>query len=446
MSHRPQHLPSWSCWIEAGILLAVTPFLLFPSFNTLATCFSLLGIILLWLLPIMVRQWPWPASTPFDLIWILWGTTLVVGILVTADPDFTLPKATGLILGLAVWRFMNRAIQSRRGVMVGLLGYALLGVGFIVLGAASANWVSKVPLFATIATQLPSGLLLLPESPELGVHTNQLAGTLLFYIPFLMSVLIGFVCSRPSKWIQITWLCITLFTIGLLVLTQSRTGWLAFAGSIWLLGLLWWIALPNTDRRRRWFAWLTVALLILGGVGLALIGPQRLQTIWADPAQDSAVGQLGSIGFRQEVWRWGVTAVQDFPFTGTGLGSFREVVRRLYPLNVAPDYDIAHAHNLFLQVALDVGIPGLIAYLAMVGLLFAVGIWAARRDERLRPYTLGILAGLVAYHLFGLADALAPGSKPHLIFWIMCGLITATHRLAVARWQKEAAVLSLRPF
>ncbi|NJN55123.1 MAG: hypothetical protein HC804_10400 [Anaerolineae bacterium] len=249
MSHRPQNLPVWSYWIEAGILTAVTPFLLFPSFNIQATIFSLLCIIVLWLLPVVVRPWPWPPATPLDLLWLLWGITLLVGICVTADPVLTLPKATGLILGLAVWRFMNRAIHSRRVLIVALLIYMLLGAGFVLLGAASANWMNKVPLFTTVVAQLPGGLLFLPESPELGVHANQLAGTLLFYIPFLLSVMIGFIWSRPSKWVQLAWLLLTLFTLGLLLLTQSRTGWLAFGGSLFLLCLSWSIVLP---RHYRW--------------------------------------------------------------------------------------------------------------------------------------------------------------------------------------------------
>jgi O-antigen ligase len=43
------------------------------------------------------------------------------------------------------------------------------------------------------------------------------------------------------------------------------------------------------------------------------------------------------------------------------------VVPVLYPLFTVPlDSDIAHAHNIFLQTALDLGIPGLVAYLALL--------------------------------------------------------------------------------
>lgn len=429
MIHPPTRFALWSYWIEGGILTAVTPFLLFPTLNLNLTILALLLVALVWLLPLLLRPWPWPPLSPFDPLILGWGFTLIVGILVTADPDLTLPKATGLILGLAVWRFMNRAIFSFRLWTLALAIWGGLGLGFVLLGALGATWMDKVPGLATMMSYLPERLLALPESPELGVHANQLAGTLLFFIPFLFSVCIGFYESRPSRWKLLGYLMLTGMAVILLLFTQSRTGWLAFAGVLLPLCILWWLALPHTSQLRQIMG---VAAGAIGGGALlmiALVGPLRLQHIWQDPAQESAIGQLGSISFRQEVWQWALTAVQDFPFTGTGLGTFRVVVRRFYPLNVSPTYDIAHAHNIFLQTALDVGLPGIVIYLAIIGLAFYLGLCVARRNDLARPYLIGILGGLTAVHLFGLADAIAPGAKPHLLLWIMLGLITASHRL-----------------
>lgn len=439
---KPRTVAQWSLWIEGGLLVAVTPFLLFPTFAINVTALSLALVGLLWLLPLLWRHWPWPPPTPFDLLLAGWCIVLSLSILVTADPQLTLPKATGLILGLAVWRFINRLIQSPALLVKAIAVWGLLAVGFVLLGTLSANWLDKVPTLASFVAHLPESVIILPESPELGVHTNQLAGTLLLIIPFLLSMLIGFYSVRPSRLKLSGWLLLTFTAVTLLLLTQSRTGWLAFAGTLFVLCLFWWLALPPDNRLRRMVGIAALGLAAIAFLAILLIGPNRLQTVWADPAQESALGSLGSISFRQEVWRWGITAVQDFPFTGTGLGSFRAVVRRLYPLHVDPSYDIAHAHNVFLQIALDVGLPGLVIYLAMVGLAFYLGMWVARQDEWLRPYTLGLLAGLAAVHLFGLADTLALGSKSHLLFWIMLGLITAMHRLTQVRWQKQMPVLS----
>ena len=74
----------------------------------------------------------------------------------------------------------------------------------------------------------------------------------------------------------------------------------------------------------------------------------------------------------------------------------------------------ALAHNEFLQVAIDLGIPGFVAYVALwaafVRTAWRVYTWAP--DERTRRILLGIAAGLLAHQIFGLTDAFMLGTKP----------------------------------
>nr|MBP7693682.1 hypothetical protein [Anaerolineales bacterium] len=109
-----------------------------------------------------------------------------------------------------------------------------------------------------------------------------------------------------------------------------------------------------------------------------------------------------------------------------GLNTFRTVVHVLYPLFlIAPDFDVAHAHNEFLQAALDLGLPGLIAFLALNGLAFVQAAVIARRApaEWQRVMALALGAGVLAHMLFGLTDAVALGAKVGIVFWILLGLI-----------------------
>jgi putative inorganic carbon (HCO3(-)) transporter len=145
--------------------------------------------------------------------------------------------------------------------------------------------------------------------------------------------------------------------------------------------------------------------------------------LWQRPPQETAVGDLSTLDFRREVWLWGVTAVGEFPLTGTGLGTFRRVAPERYPIAVPDDFDIAHAHNIFLQVALDTGLPGLAAYASLLIITGLMGWRAAADKGDYRPLVLGLLAALMALHVYGLGDALAPGSKPAVIFWLILGLI-----------------------
>jgi putative inorganic carbon (HCO3(-)) transporter len=351
---------------------------------------------------------------------------IITGILVTADPDLTLPKATGLILGLTSWYLLLTAVHSRRHLNLSLLCFLLLALGFTALGALSTNWVIKVPLLEQIVQQLPPALVALPESPESGVQANQLAGTMLMFWPLLLCLAIGW--PLPIGWKTAVRLFALLLT-ALLFLTQSRSGWLGGLGGLVCLLAWWgWLHLPPP---RRWLLWLGLALLGTAVIAtLVMIGPERLRQLWVDPAQETVLGRLHSIGFRQEVWRWTAAAIGDFPFTGTGLGTFRRVAPRLYPLNVPATYDISHAHNIFGQVALDVGLPGLVAYMALLLLAGAMGWQVARRDEALRPLAIGLVTGLIALHIYGLTDALALGSKTSLLFWLILGNLAAMKKVS----------------
>ena len=418
----------WVIWIEGGLLALAAPFLLFPSVVPELTVGALVLLVVSWVVQLTVDR-RGLTRTPFHGAMLVWASMVGIGTLVSAFPALTLSKATGLLLGIATWQFLARTVTDRRllrWALIGLWGFGLLVTA---VGVVSVRWPEKVPFVSRwVDVALPSTMVQLPGGPESGVSANQLAGMLVFYLPLPLSHLLAW-RFQDGRWVRRLPALFAFGSIGLLTsLTQSRSGWIGSVLGTGLLLVLWGAVLPPS--RTRWVLW---GICVLGALGMVAggfaIGPERLQALWEEPQGMTALGNLGTLGFRQEVWRWAVTAVQDFFFTGCGLGTFREVVRLLYPLNVSPSYDIAHAHNIFLQVALDTGIPGLIAYLALLGVASAVGIRVARRDVASRPLALGLLGGLGAFHLYGMLDALAPGSKPALVFWYALGLLSALVRM-----------------
>jgi len=113
-----------------------------------------------------------------------------------------------------------------------------------------------------------------------------------------------------------------------------------------------------------------------------------------------------------------------------GMNTFREVVHVLYPLFLmAPDNDFGHSHNEFLQAGLDLGIPGMIAFIGLyVGAYWMLmGLWKAASGLG-KALVLGLGGGLMAHMLFGITDAVALGAKPSLLFWMLLGLITSLHK------------------
>lgn len=419
-------------WFEGAILLAGAPFLLFPERYILVTAIALLLVAALWLAPLVAIRSPLIPPTPFNLALTLLSLMILTGLLVSADSDLTLPKVSGLVLGLSVWRFMVLALRDRRDLGWAALLYLGAGAGFVLLGFLSADWLLKgTSQVGFLNGLLPaaggSGLLGLGST---GIHPNQIAGTITLLLPLSLALLVDAPLTAVSQ-SRLLRAALVVNSIALsiaLLLTQSRSGWLGAAGGAALLLLLWSLLWPPSPARR----WLRIALATGGLVALllfALAGPGTLLRYWLDPPLDTAVGSLATLNFRRELWPWALTAVGDFPLTGTGLGTFRGVATRLYPADIPPGFDFAHAHNIFLQVALDTGIPGLIAYLALLLLSTAVAWQVARQDRHLRPLSLGLLAGLAALHLYGLADALALGAKPAVLLWAVLGFLSVLPRL-----------------
>jgi putative inorganic carbon (HCO3(-)) transporter len=413
-------------WIllEGGVLSLAAPFLLVPELFPTVTTIALIALVAVWLLTL--RATPLPP-TAFNLAFLPWGLVFIVGILVSADPSETLSKAMGLILGLAVWRYVVIAPRNRRHVLLAVAFLLVLCVGFSLIGVFGLQEVPKIPLLGRIN---PFSARSLPGLGSVAIHPNQLAGLICLYLPLLISLL-AVLPSGVSPRFRFILVPTVLLTLFILLLTQSRGGWVSAVLGLFVLLALWALVMPQSGARRA--LRVVVLVVILGGIVAAVwIGPEQIRDLWLNPPAETAIGTFSTLNYRKELWPWAVTAIEDFPFTGVGLGTFKLVVFRLYPVPIAADHDIGHAHNIFLQTALDLGLPGLVVYLAILFIAAAVGLRVARRDAGFRSISLGLLAGLAALHIFGLADALALGAKPGLIFWFVLGLLAAMNKRGVS--------------
>jgi putative inorganic carbon (HCO3(-)) transporter len=140
-----------------------------------------------------------------------------------------------------------------------------------------------------------------------------------------------------------------------------------------------------------------------------------------------------------------------------GMGAFRQSVQHLYPLFLTPpDVDVVHAHNEFLQAALDLGIPGLIAFIGLYMGAFAMLVQLTHLDDKgaglllkgvaSLPRTalvLGLGGGLAAYLLFSMVDVHVLTGRRGIIFWLLLGLIAGLHSCYAAGARTDPTRLAL---
>jgi len=383
---------------------------------------------------------------------LLLGLMVLVSLYATYDVAVSLPKVAGIVLGLGVFFSVARAGLHPGGWWLGFTLFLVLGSGVAGAGLLGTQWIAKWPLLASVTARLPFALTGLPGAEE-GLHPNQVAGSLLWVAPVATIFAIASF-ARRDKWqaslgyrrarlMRVLLLVSVLLMTGTLILTQSRSGYIGFIAG-WMA-----VAVLVMPRRMRWMAG-SVLIVVVSAAALVVfeLGNNVIPQIPRAGVPTDATWSLDTLEGRFEVWSRAIYAIQDFPITGMGLNAFRNVAPVLYPLFlVPPDYDIAHAHNEFLQAALDLGLPGLIAFSALYISAFGMlrRIWRSAESIQwlvsLRVIALGLGGGLFAHAVYGMTDAVALGAKPGVLFWVILGLIVGLFE-QVERTQRAPPILA----
>ena len=187
------------------------------------------------------------------------------------------------------------------------------------------------------------------------------------------------------------------------ILTWSRSGVLgALAGAVVFILL-----------RRRGSRRLVVSVAALCAVIVALV-----------------VAAGGSVGVRGQVWTAALRLLLAHPL-GVGLGRAGPLISARIPGNQG----IQHAHNLWLNWAVEAGYPGLVAMLAVTVVAAIIAVRASRGGS-LPAAAIG--AGLAGFAVICFTDDPVNALRVSLAFWIMLGLL-AGEAPVVAPARKDPA-------
>jgi tetratricopeptide (TPR) repeat protein/O-antigen ligase len=420
----------WLYQQELLWLILCTPFLLFPGWMPALTVAALLALPLLWLIRWHVQG---RLTRPLAMDWAILGLmiALATGLLVTPRPSLSLPKASGLLLGIS---FYYGVLNHPAGRWLPCWA-PWLSLGIALLSLVGIDWVAfKWPLLTPIYRRLPSLIHGVPRTMSGGFHPNEVGGTLAMCLPWLIGLALAKAGAmhkgrasqaargrlarviRWGSWPPLLGISL-LSTIVVLILTQSRT---ALAAAL--------IAVSVTlVVHYRWWRLAAVGILIVGVI-----------VAWALLARDAPADWAllpGSHTWqaRPEIWRNAVNTLRDYPFTGIGLNAFAPVSRERYTYVITPaTWDFVHAHNIWLQTAVDLGGLGLLSFVAIVGLFFQQAVCLLSRrtatPSRIpRSWRAAAVGSLVAYLAFGAIDAITLGAKPGLILWWTLGWVAAIH-------------------
>jgi putative inorganic carbon (HCO3(-)) transporter len=244
-----------------------------------------------------------------------------------------------------------------------------------------------------------------------GFNANLAGGT----VALLLPVPLGYVLFGSRRWVRIGAMLETVALSTLLLLTFSRGAMLAFGAALLVM-------LVAYDRR--WLA-LVGAVLVVGAV---LLVTGQLDSI-LDPVRNGSItDSVQGLDSRLELWSRGIYMMQDFAFTGLGMGMVEKVLPLLYPtFLIPPSTDVEHVHNLYLEFGAELGFPGLIIVLAQLLLLFFLG-WRSVQQSRGTTWgalASGLLGTVVVLAVHGLVDTIPFSPKAYLIIWALFGVTVA---------------------
>lgn len=397
---------------EAAIVLLLVPLITFPrGWLPIAA----IALPALWLAD-RPRWWTF-GTVPWLPLLVLLAAAALVSTYFAADPSAAVGKLLALLLGIATVITVSRLRAAGLGLDTALVLFLGAGSALALTLLVGTNWFDKWPAAADLADRVPK-LIRGLRGAEAGFHPNAGAGALLLFFPTALQAALGKGWSSGVRSVG----RVAAIGIGVvLVLTQSRSALVGLAAGLALTGLL--TAADRSRQRLRVAAGAggAFALVILA---LFLTAPELLERI-AGPHLRTGLSS------RAELWDRTIAVIGAHPWAGLGFNGFRNQIQAEQPLFLLePSERPPHAHNQFLQTAVDLGIVGFAIYASV---LLAVVTQLSRTartgvTSQGRAAAAALLGGLLSHLVFGMTDAIPLGTKVGFAFWLAIGFAAVVAR------------------
>ncbi|MEO6580564.1 MAG: O-antigen ligase family protein [Sphingomicrobium sp.] len=269
------------------------------------------------------------------------------------------------------WMPWSLSPEDTIGAAMGLIPPLAMLALIVRLGAYRDDWLVFALLFATFISvalgvmQVRGGGLdhyVYPNNSwgtaaGLFANVNHMASLLLFSVPMLVAVAL-------RRWRKETktgdrFLTAIIAGGGALVLALGAAINHSFALLIIgapVLGAAALQMIPAGRVRLGRLAAMLAVLFLAGSAALAVTVASGVST-----------SDRTSVTIRADIWSHTATAISDYGFAGSGIGTFSKI----YPLTENPvDIErtyVNHAHNDYLEIMLEAGVPGLALMLLFLG-------------------------------------------------------------------------------
>ena len=365
-----------------------------------------LAIVLVQLIPLPASLWPnLGGRAQLAADFALLGEP-VPALPLSVTPHETLATVLRVIPAVAIFCAIAQLRAYRRTwLALALVAGTLAGVLLGVLQAASANptespwylypfssWGQAVGFFA---------------------NANHMGDQLVVTLPFLAALIAA---SRGKRVQQYSGIVAMAAGVALVILVGIALNRSIAAYVLTIpVALASLLLLARPQRRvRNW------------GIAAATVIAAVAALIALGPAADR-LGSTVSVSSRAEMAKTTLAAARDFAPFGSGLGSFRAVYRHYENPDTVDRVATNHAHNDYLELALEMGLPGVAVMLAFLA-WWAVVASSAWRSTASSPYARAAAIASAAILFHSLVDYPLRTAALSAVFAMCLGLMLVRPR------------------
>lgn len=350
--------------------------------------------------------------------WIL--VILAVALVATGFSPVPSAAAKGLlklVSYLGVYALMQEVLSAAPlwwdRIVASLLGGSLLTsvIGLRQLYADTselAGWVDP--------TSVAAGTVRIYSTLD---NPNLLAGYLLPILPLALVAVLRW--RQPAR--RLFALAALVLGLAALVLTYSRGAWMGLVAAAAVIVVL--LAIQQTRRWPPLWRRLVPVLVLVGGAALLTVLVFQVEALRVRVLSLLAGRGDSSNNFRINVWLSALDMIQARPWLGIGPGN--DAFNLIYPLYQQPRFNALSAYSIPLELAVEAGIPGLVAGIGLVLASLRRGVAVWRSNAAMALPAVGVLAVIAGLSVQGLTDTIFFRPEVQLSGWFCLATLSAAN-------------------
>ena len=272
-----------------------------------------------------------------------------------------------------------------------------------------ALWIPALPLVILGSAEGALGVFQALDGMEVPsgtfVNRNHFAGLLEMCLPVALMIGMGFLRERqdrhssPLRPALLGCLFFGASAIMLLsiVRSSSRMGFMATMVSLFVMALTWLFSATRESGKLRLIP-ATILLLVFGAIFIFL-PTNQLAERFADMATSEKTVDADS---RLQFWKQTMPLIGAYPIAGCGLGAYESCFYAYKA--VMPESIVDYAHNDYIQILAEFGIPAFVLIIAILLLVYTRAFHNFAVGKPDSAIALGCVGALTAIMLHSTAD------------------------------------------